>query len=72
MSLPVPTVSFPTIEITGSEERFPARRIYCVGRNYMSHIREIGSDEREPPFFFQKPTDALVLDGGDFPLSVNL
>ena len=67
MSLPVPTVSFPTIEITGSEERFPARRIYCVGRNYMSHIREIGSDEREPPFFFQKPTDALVLDGGDFP-----
>ena len=67
MSLPVPTVSIPTVEIAGSEERFPVRRIYCVGRNYMSHIREIGSDEREPPFFFQKPTDALVLDGGDFP-----
>ncbi len=67
MSLPVPTVSIPTIEITGSEERFPARRIYCVGRNYMAHVREMGSDEREPPFFFQKPADALVLDGGDFP-----
>ncbi len=67
MSLPVPTVSIPTIEIAGSEERFPARRIYCVGRNYMAHIRETGNDEREPPFFFQKPADALVLDGGDFP-----
>ena len=67
MSLPVPAVTFPKIEIAGSVERFPARRIYCVGRNYMAHIREIGSDEREPPFFFQKPTDALVLDGGDFP-----
>ena len=67
MSLPVPAVTFPKIEIAGSVERFPARRIYCVGRNYMAHIREIGSDEREPTFFFQKPTDALVLDGGDFP-----
>ena len=67
MSLPVPTVSFPTIEIAGSEERFPVRRIYCVGRNYVAHIRETGNDEREPPFFFQKPADALVLDGGDFP-----
>ena len=67
MSLPVPTVSIPAIEIAGSEERFPARRIYCVGRNYMAHVRELGNDEREPPFFFQKPADALVLDGGDFP-----
>jgi fumarylpyruvate hydrolase len=67
MSLPIPTVSFPTIKIVGMDERFPARRVYCVGRNYIDHIREMGSDEREPPFFFQKPTDALVLDGGDFP-----
>ncbi|MDP7652925.1 MAG: fumarylacetoacetate hydrolase family protein [Rhodospirillales bacterium] len=51
----------------GLDERFPARRVYCVGRNYIDHIREMGSDEREPPFFFQKPADALVLDGGDFP-----
>jgi fumarylpyruvate hydrolase len=55
------------IEIAGLEERFPVRRIYCVGRNYKAHVRELGNDEREPPFFFQKPADALVLDGGDFP-----
>ncbi|HKX35196.1 MAG TPA: fumarylacetoacetate hydrolase family protein, partial [Rhizorhapis sp.] len=42
---------------------FPVRRIYCVGRNYAEHIREMGGDERQPPFFFQKPTDAIVLDG---------
>jgi fumarylpyruvate hydrolase len=43
---------------------FPVRRIYCVGRNYLDHIREMKeADERDPPFFFQKPRDALVLDG---------
>jgi len=43
---------------------FPVRRIYCVGRNYVSHIREMKeADEREPPFFFQKPRDAIVGDG---------
>lgn len=47
--------------------RFPVRRIYCVGRNYAEHIREMGGDEREPPFFFQKPTDAIVTSGGDVP-----
>jgi fumarylpyruvate hydrolase len=61
---PLQQVSLP---IVGSDKRFPARRIYCVGRNYLAHIRETGNDVREPPFFFQKPTDALVLDGGDFP-----
>jgi fumarylpyruvate hydrolase len=49
-----------TIPIAGSDERFPVRRIYCIGRNYAAHAREMGSDPtREPPFFFQKPTDAI-------------
>jgi fumarylpyruvate hydrolase len=49
-----------TIPIAGSSERFPVRRIYCIGRNYAAHAREMGSDPtREPPFFFQKPTDAI-------------
>ena len=48
------------IPIAGSEEMFPVRRIYCIGRNYAAHAREMGSDPtREPPFFFQKPTDAI-------------
>ncbi len=48
------------IAIAGSDEMFPVRRIYCIGRNYAAHSREMGSDPtREPPFFFQKPTDAI-------------
>ncbi len=48
------------IPIVGAEEQFPVRRIYCIGRNYAAHAREMGSDPtREPPFFFQKPTDAI-------------
>ncbi|MBU3648959.1 MAG: fumarylacetoacetate hydrolase family protein [Limnohabitans sp.] len=48
------------IPIVGSAEMFPVRRIYCIGRNYAAHAREMGSDPtREPPFFFQKPTDAI-------------
>src|SRR5690242_1352517 len=48
------------IPIAGSSEMFPVRRIYCIGRNYAAHSREMGSDPtREPPFFFQKPTDAV-------------
>lgn len=46
---------------------FPVRRIYCVGRNYAAHAREMGADTREPPFFFMKPADALVIDGADTP-----
>ena len=50
------------IPIVGSHEVFPVRRIYCIGRNYAAHAREMGSDPtREPPFFFQKPTDAIQL-----------
>ena len=49
-----------TIPILGSQDVFPVRRIYCIGRNYAAHSREMGSDpSREPPFFFQKPTDAI-------------
>ena len=49
-----------SIAVAGSTERFPVRRIYCIGRNYAAHAREMGSDPtREPPFFFQKPTDAV-------------
>jgi 2-keto-4-pentenoate hydratase/2-oxohepta-3-ene-1,7-dioic acid hydratase in catechol pathway len=51
-----------TIPVVGSSQPFPVRRIYCVGRNYAAHAREMGSDpDREPPFFFQKPTDAIQL-----------
>jgi len=53
----VPNVYVP---IVGSELAYPVRRIYCIGRNYAAHAREMGSDPtREPPFFFQKPTDAI-------------
>ena len=48
------------IPVLGANQRFQVRRIYCVGRNYAAHSREMGSDPtREPPFFFQKPTDAI-------------
>lgn len=48
------------IPVLGSAQSFPVRRIYCIGRNYAAHAREMGSDpNREPPFFFQKPTDAI-------------
>ena len=50
-----------TVPVAGGEARFPVRRIYCVGRNYAAHAREMGFDpDREPPFFFCKPADAVV------------
>jgi len=50
------------IPIAGTDQLFPVRRIYCIGRNYAAHAREMGSDPtREPPFFFQKPTDAIQI-----------
>lgn len=59
---PPPAVSLP---VAGTAARFPVRRVYCVGRNYADHAREMGQDpEREPPFFFSKPADALVPGGG--------
>jgi len=56
------------VPIKGVTQKFPVRRIYCVGRNYAAHAKEMGKDpEREPPFFFQKPADALIDDGGVVP-----
>jgi fumarylpyruvate hydrolase len=50
----------PMLPVVGASEMFPVRRIYCIGRNYAAHAREMGSDPtREPPFFFQKPSDAI-------------
>lgn len=57
----------PALAIAGSSELFPVRRIWCVGRNYLEHIREMGNDEREPPFFFAKFADSIVPDGGQVP-----
>jgi fumarylpyruvate hydrolase len=51
--------------VEDDDARFPVRRILCVGRNYAAHRREMGGDDREPPFFFAKPADALVLPGED-------
>ena len=55
---PMPVVSVPVL---GQPERFPVHRIYCVGRNYEEHAKEMGFTGREPPFFFLKPTDSLVV-----------
>jgi fumarylpyruvate hydrolase len=56
-----------SVPVKGTHLRFPARRIYCVGRNYNDHVAEMGGiPGRAPPFFFQKPADALLLDG-NFP-----
>lgn len=50
-----------TVPVVGSDKQFPVRRVYCVGRNYAAHAREMGFDpDREPPFFFCKPADAVV------------
>jgi fumarylpyruvate hydrolase len=58
----------PTLPVVGSADRFPVRRIYCVGRNYAAHAREMGADPtREPPFFFMKPADAVLPDGAVMP-----
>lgn len=53
----------PTLPIKGSDARFPIHRVYCVGRNYDEHTREMGGDTKDPPFFFQKNPDSLVTNG---------
>src|SRR5438067_12727723 len=55
------------IAVAGTDKMFPVRRIWCVGRNYEEHIREMGQDVRDPPFFFAKPADAVVPDGAHLP-----
>lgn len=57
-----------SVALAGEDARFPVRRIFCVGRNYAAHAREMGKDpDREPPFFFTKPADALVDSGSTVP-----
>jgi fumarylpyruvate hydrolase len=58
----------PSVAVHGDSARFPVRRIFCVGRNYAAHAREMGKDpDREAPFFFTKPADAVVDDGATIP-----
>ena len=64
----VPPPAISAVPIMGSSQLFPVRRIFCVGRNYAEHAIEMGSDPtREPPFYFTKPADALVINDGDMP-----
>lgn len=64
----LPKVDVPTIAIAGSTQRFSVRRIFCVGQNYADHAREMGSNpDREQPFFFSKPADAVVESGAALP-----
>jgi fumarylpyruvate hydrolase len=60
----------PSVEVRGTRDRFPVRRIFCVGRNYAAHAREMGNDDREPPFFFTKPADAVVASGSSVPYAL--
>jgi len=63
----LPAVDETVVPVLGGG-MFPVRRIYCVGRNYLDHIREMKeADERDPPFFFQKPRDSIVQDGDTVP-----
>ncbi len=56
-------IQTPSVAIVGRPERFPVNRIYCVGRNYAAHAKEMGGSERESPFFFSKPANAVVENG---------
>ncbi len=68
MSFVIPAWDLPSVPVAGTKDRFPIRRIWCVGRNYAAHIVEMGYDpNREEPFFFAKPADAIVQDGGVVP-----
>lgn len=63
-AIPVPAVT--SLPILNSDQRFPVRRIFCIGRNYVDHAQEMGSTvDRDAPLFFCKPADALVTDGAD-------
>ncbi len=65
-SFVIPAPVTPSLPVAGDTKRFPVNRIYCVGRNYADHAREMGHDpDREPPFFFMKPATAIVTEGHD-------
>ena len=70
MSFAIPAWDLSSLPVVGGEDRFPVRRIYCIGRNYAEHAREMGADDREPPFFFLKPADAIVQNGATIPYPV--
>lgn len=60
----------PSVPVSGTDQQFPVRRIYCIGRNYEKHVAEMGYDvKRSKPFYFAKPADAIVLSGAtvDYP-----
>ena len=64
----IPPAPVPSVAVSGSPLRFPVHRIYCVGRNYADHVREMGAEpERAPPVFFMKPADAVVANGTAVP-----
>ena len=67
MSYVIPSWELTSLPVVDNEDRFPVRRIYCIGRNYAEHAKEMGMDERDPPFFFMKPTDAIVQNGAKIP-----
>ena len=70
----IPTPKLPTIPVARMTARFPVHRIYCIGRNYAEHAREMGATvSKDAPVFFMKPNDAVVTDGGDvrFPSATN-
>ena len=70
MGFVIPAPALPSVAVEGTTDRFPVRRIFCVGRNYAEHAREMGMDDREPPFFFTKPADAVVDCGVDSGTSI--
>src|ERR1700759_673554 len=63
----IPALDQAAIPVAGESKSFPVRRIWCVGRNYLEEIREMGNDERAPPFFFSKHADMLVMDAATIP-----
>jgi fumarylpyruvate hydrolase len=63
----IPAHTMPSLPVAGDSKSFPVRRIWCVGRNYLEHIREMGNDERQPPFFFAKHADMIVGEGASIP-----
>ncbi|WP_438278459.1 fumarylacetoacetate hydrolase family protein [Nitrobacter sp.] len=66
-SFVIPQPPQPAIAVAGEGGFFPVRRIWCVGRNYLDHVREMGNDERTPPFFFAKHADMVEADGAVIP-----
>jgi fumarylpyruvate hydrolase len=68
MGLIFPAKPTPLVDIAGSDDKFPVHRIYCVGLNYVAHVREFGEDpDKIDPVFFLKPADAIVANGVDVP-----